>query len=261
MTGASGRLKCVIDSHTDAGSTRADNEDAIAHIEAKGVAVLADGMGGHNAGGVASRQTVAAVLKRIENYLDSRRGTPTIDEAREQLHGAIAEQNRFLFEEAANLPGHEGMGCTLVVVWLVQAQALVANVGDSRCYHLRNGTLSQVTRDHSFVQFQLDHGLVSEEDVRGGQCKNYLLRAVGTANKVAADFFALDLEPGDVLLAVSDGVTEKFRHEALQGKVLEALSSPQPARALVQAAMDSGSRDNVSVQFIQVGPDAGKGRE
>jgi protein phosphatase len=145
------------------------------------------------------------------------------------------------------------MGCTLVVVWLVQEQALIANVGDSRCYHLRGGTLSQITRDHSFVQFQLDNGLISEADARGSERKNYLLRSVGTATKVSADFFAVDLDPGDVLLSVSDGMTEALGHEALQGIVLEAMRSPQPAQALVKAAIDSGSRDNVSVQFIRVG--------
>lgn len=218
--------------------------------------MLADGMGGHNAGGVASRRTVDAVLGHIENYLCSHQATPTIDEAREQLKCAISEQNQALLQEAATVPDHEGMGCTLVVVWVVQTQALIANVGDSRCYYLRSDTLTQITRDHSFVQFQLDHGLVSEDEARSGQCKNYLLRSVGTAENVSVDFFVFDLQPGDVLLTVSDGVTQMLGQEALKDKVLEALASTQPARTLVKAAMDSGSSDNVSVQFIQVSQQA-----
>lgn len=249
------QLKCIIDSYTDAGTTCAGNEDAIAHIESKGVAVLADGLGGHKAGDVASRRTVDGVLSRIDNYLDSRSGAPTLDEAQERLKVAIAEQNHAIFEQAGTVPGHEGMGCTLVVVWLVQKQALVANIGDSRCYHLRKQVLTQVTRDHSFIQFQLDYGLVSEEEARTGQSKNYLLRSVGAADKVVADFFVVDLEPGDILLAASDGMTQTLCQDTLQDKVLEAMKSPQPARALVTAAMDSGSRDNVSVQVIKVGPD------
>ena len=145
------------------------------------------------------------------------------------------------------------MGCTLVVVWMVKAQALIANIGDSRCYHMRNRKLTQVTRDHSFVRFQLDNGLLSEAEVLGGNVKNYLLRSVGTAKKVSADYFVLDLEPGDVLLAVTDGMTEAVNHEALQVKVLEAMDSPNPAHALVTMAIESGSRDNVSVQCICVG--------
>jgi len=248
-------LKCTIDAFSCAGSTRDNNEDAIVHDAAHGLAVLADGMGGHNAGEVASQRTVEGVIKRLQDYLGKHVGVPTIDEAREQLKKVIADINFALFDEANSIPAYAGMGCTLVVVWLVRVQALIANIGDSRCYLLRNRKLIQVTRDHSFVQFQMDNELISEAEVQGGNVKNYLLRSVGTAKKVSADFFVLDLELGDVLLAVSDGMTEALNYDALQDRVLEAIDSPSPAKMLASMAIESGSRDNVSIQCIFFGHD------
>ena len=245
-------MNCTIDAYSDRGSTRAENEDAVAQNPELGIAVLADGMGGHNAGDVASRKTVDALLASMEAYLDSRLEPPTLDEARDHLTAAIAEQNRAIFDEAASVPALEGMGCTLVVTWLLDAQALVANVGDSRCYHLRDQTLTQVTRDHSFVQFQIDNGLISETEARSGGCKNYLLRSIGSSAKVSVDFFVVDLAVGDILLAVSDGITEAFDHPTLHAALLEALRSNHPSRTLVEAAVKAGSRDNVSAQLIRV---------
>ena len=246
------QLKCRVDAYSCSGSKRADNQDAIAHDEARGLSVLADGMGGHNAGDVASRLVVESLLGQIQDYLRSHPSDPTLDEAREQLKYLIAEVNQALFQQASSAPELEGMGCTLVVVWLVRTQVLIANIGDSRCYHLRQQVLKQVTRDHSFVQFQLDHGLISEAEVQQGQFKNYLLRSVGTSKKVSTDFFVLDLEPGDVLLAVSDGMTETLDHEAVQRAVIQVMDGPRPALGLVTAALHSGSCDNISVQFIRV---------
>ena len=245
-------LKCTIDSFSDVGISRTNNEDAIEQCAPKGIAVLADGMGGHNAGEVASRQTVLGLVKGLTIYLESHMGAVDLDAVREHLSLLIAQQNKALFDQAQVDAHLEGMGCTLVVVCLMDAQALIANVGDSRCYHHRQGSLTQVTRDHSFVQFQLDHGYITEAEAHSGQSKNYLLRSVGTSEKVSPDFFVVDIQPEDTLLTCSDGLTEALSNEQLQEKINQALCGGQPARALVQAALDAGSRDNVSVQVMRI---------
>mgnify|MGYP003947149367 CR=1 FL=1 len=246
-------MNITIFAATDVGSTRAGNEDAIAHSMTHGFAVLADGMGGHNAGEVASQQAIESVRDGILSFLGERQSSPTLDEARGFLKTHIQEQNGALYALAGSNLSYAGMGCTLVVVWLIAEQALIANVGDSRCYHLSQGVLKQVTRDHSFVQFQLDHGLITQDESKSDQAKNYLLRAMGTSNKVSPDFFVSDLQSGDVLVTCSDGLTEELSNEQLREKIVEALRCDQPAQALVKAAIDAGSRDNISVQLIHIG--------
>lgn len=240
-----------ITAQTDTGMVRANNEDAIAQNSSLGIAVLADGMGGHNAGEVASQQTVENILKGIAEYVELLDGELSIELARNHLKQLITQQNSDLFHQASTVDAYRGMGCTLVVIWLIGAQALVANVGDSRCYHFRDGLLTQITRDHSFVQFQLDHGLVSEEDIRTGEVKNQLLRAMGTESKVSADFFTVDLQPNDLLLSCSDGLTECLNNDALQDKLIQLSSSEQLEKDLVQIAIEAGSTDNISVQIVR----------
>ncbi len=246
-------MKTFITAQTDTGTVRANNEDAIAQNSSLGIAVLADGMGGHNAGEVASQQTVENILKGIAEYVKLLEGELSIDLARNQLKQLITRQNSDLFQQASTVDAYEGMGCTLVVIWLIGAQALVANVGDSRCYHFRDGLLTQITRDHSFVQFQLDHGLLSEEDIRTGEAKNQLLRAMGTESKVSADLFIVDLQANDLLLSCSDGLTECLNNDTLQDKLIQFSSSEQLENDLVNAAIEAGSADNISVQIVRIG--------
>lgn len=246
-------MKNSITAQTDTGTVRANNEDAIAQNHVHGIAVLADGMGGHNAGEVASQQTVENILKGIEEYVELLDSELSIDLARNHLKQLITQQNSDLFQQASTVNAYEGMGCTLVVIWLIGAQALVANVGDSRCYHFRDGLLTQITRDHSFAQFQLDHGLISEEDIRTGEVKNQLLRAMGTESKVSADFFIVDLQPNDLLLSCSDGLTECLNNDTLQDKLIQFAGSEQLEKDLVNAAIEAGSTDNISVQIVRIG--------
>jgi PPM family protein phosphatase len=247
----------TVDAHTNVGSTRKNNEDAIAHSAENGIAVLADGMGGHNAGEVASQQTTQALMEGLVGYLRAHKVSPEPEEAQRFLKALIASQNKTLYALANSNLAYEGMGCTLVVAWLLDNQALIANVGDSRCYHLSHGVLKQITRDHSFLQFQLDHELISLEEARSGKTKNYLLRAMGTAEKIAPDFFLIDLQAGDVLLTCTDGLTEAFNNQQLLEKIAEALHAPLPSQELVKYAIDAGSRDNISVQLIHIdGKDA-----
>lgn len=242
-----------ISAQSDTGMVRANNEDAVADNSAHGIAVLADGMGGHNAGEVASQQTVENILKGIEEYIELLDGELSIDLARNHLKQLITQQNSDLYYQASTVDAYEGMGCTLVVIWLIGAQALVANVGDSRCYHFRDGLLTQITRDHSFVQFQLDHGLLSEEDIRTDDVKNQLLRAMGTESKVSADFFTVDLQANDLLISCSDGLTECLNNDALQDKLIQFATSEQLEKDLVQMAIEAGSTDNISVQIVRIG--------
>ncbi len=238
---------------TDIGVERSANEDAVGEDIELRLAVLADGMGGHNAGEVASRETVQAVLDGIRRLC---LGNISVDvaQAQEILQRLIADHNVRLFERAGSSTDLNGMGCTLVVVWVIGMQAIVAHVGDSRCYHWRasEGPLFQITRDHTFVQFQLDHGLIEPSEVGTSAAKNYLTRSIGTSKKVKPDFHLLDLSADDVLVSCSDGLTEAADTARLAELMPQALACADPAKFLVDYAKEHGSRDNITVQVLRV---------
>jgi PPM family protein phosphatase len=238
---------------TDRGLFRTCNEDCAAHDQATCVAVLADGMGGHNAGEVASHETVRAVLDGLRRLHPD---AIPIDAACAQLviQELISDHNARLFERAGSSTDLNGMGCTLVVVWVIGMQAVVAHVGDSRCYHWKasEGLLLQITRDHTFVQFQLDHGLIEPSEVGTAAAKNYLTRSIGTSKKVKPDFHLLDLSADDVLVSCSDGLTEAADSARLAELMPQALASADPAKFLVDYAKEHGSRDNITVQVLRV---------
>ena len=237
-------------SHTDIGNTRSENQDCVYANAPLGLAILADGMGGHNGGEVASQRTVFGVAELLEDQLageiaDSAALSGLID-------GAIREQNRRLFGQAQDDPRLHGMGCTLVVVVIRQGRALIANIGDSRAYLFRDGRLVQITTDHSLVQAQIDSGLITEEEAAESNAKNMLTRAVGVAADVKPDFFEARLQPGDWLMTCSDGMLQCHRPAELQAEMAKAVCRDDPARYLVELAVAAGSTDNVSVQVLAV---------
>jgi protein phosphatase len=238
-------------SHTDIGNGRSSNQDSVyANVEL-GLLLLADGMGGHNGGEVASQKTVLGVATQLEDAFE--REHP-IDHAglAELINEAIQRQNRSLFNQAAQDPRLQGMGCTLVVVALAGQGAVIANVGDSRCYHITSGNIVQTTRDHNLAQVQLDSGVLTEEEVEVSSVRNLLTRAVGVAETVEVDLFEVTLEPGDHLITCSDGLVQPYRRAELESLIVSAMVDHDPAWSLVSQAVAAGSRDNVSVQVMRV---------
>jgi protein phosphatase len=250
-----------IASATHTGMVRSHNEDAIATDGSIGLAVLADGMGGYNAGEVASGIAVALITSEMRQAIakTNLHGMPQ-DEGDTQsallLKGVIAKTNTSIFESANSQPQYAGMGTTLVVALFRDNRVSVAHIGDSRLYRLRTEKLDQITRDHSLLQEQIDSGMLSKEAARRSQNKNLVTRALGIEPEVEAEIHTYDVMPGDIFLLCSDGLNDMVEDEDIE-LTLNAMGSnlPLAANQLVQMANDNGGRDNVSVVLVKVNRD------
>lgn len=246
---------------THTGMVRSHNEDSIAIDPEIGLAVLADGMGGYNAGEVASGIATALISSETREALERHRlhetdrahGSPL---ATRLLRDIIARANASIFQSANSQPQYAGMGTTLVVALLCNNQATVAHIGDSRCYRYRAGMLEQITRDHSLLQEQIDSGLLTKEAAKRSQNKNLVTRALGIEPQVEAEIHTHPVQSGDIYLLCSDGLNDMVEDEDI-ALTLGALGAnlPLAAEQLVQMANDNGGRDNISVVLIKVKKD------
>jgi protein phosphatase len=237
---------------TDAGRVRQENEDCIVADAAAGLAVLADGMGGHNAGEVASRMAAELVVSGIRAAC-GRDGRLDPALAERLIASHVAAANAGIFDAARSERRYDGMGTTLVVVAWHAAGVTWGHVGDSRLYLLRDGSLRQLTRDHSIVQEQLERGAISREEARHSANRNVLTRAVGIDPYVEADVSSSDARPGDVYLLCSDGLTDMLPDEEIAGTLREC--GPQirvAAKRLIDEANARGGLDNISVIVARV---------
>ncbi|QNM97354.1 Stp1/IreP family PP2C-type Ser/Thr phosphatase [Chitinimonas koreensis] len=246
---------------TDAGMVRGHNEDAIAYDADAGLAILADGMGGYNAGEVASgiattllSQSIKAAIEVVAPHLpESMSGKPA---AHRILRLEIEKANLAIFQTAQSQPQCAGMGTTLVTALFYDNRLTVAHVGDSRLYRLRQGELVALTRDHSLLQEQLDGGLITPEEAKRSQNKNLVTRAVGIDPQLDPELNDHEVQVGDLYLICSDGLNDMVDDEDI-ALVLTTLTGnlPLAAEQLIQMANDNGGRDNVSVILIRVNRD------
>lgn len=243
---------------TDPGVVRAHNEDAVFGSAPLGLAILADGMGGYNAGEVASGMATALLANNFGELLPSCR-PQLLDAAtgRRIAHRHLAEQvslaNSSILSAARSQPQYAGMGTTLVMAWFYDNQVTVAHIGDSRLYRLRGEEFQQLTRDHSLLQEQIDSGMITPEEARYSQNRNLVTRALGVDPEVDAEIHDYDVESGDIYLLCSDGLNDMVEDEEI-GSTLRMLAAnlPLAAEQLVQMANDNGGRDNVSVILVKV---------
>lgn len=241
---------------TDPGCVREQNEDCLALDPELGLLVVADGLGGHNAGEVASKLAVEVILARARELVGAGKAPAEADPALSpragRLVSCVVEANRAIYEKARAFPGNHGMSTTVVAA-LADARSLtVAHVGDSRLYLLRGGSLRQLTEDHSWVWDQIKHGLMSPEAAETSQLQNILTRALGSEESVAVDVREQDLEPGDIVLLCSDGLT-KMVPDAKAAEILRgAASAQQAADALVALSREAGGVDNITVAVLRV---------
>ncbi|MGZ8210915.1 MAG: Stp1/IreP family PP2C-type Ser/Thr phosphatase [Burkholderiales bacterium] len=241
-----------IAARTDRGRVRSINEDCVAARAEAGFAVLADGMGGHNAGEVASQMAV----RLIAEWLEQRRadmGTVDGSAARSLLASAIERANAEVFKAGAEQARYRGMGTTIVAALWHGAAVTLAHVGDSRAYRLRKGTLEVITRDHTLVQEQLERGLITLAQARIAANRNVLTRAVGTDTVVEIDFGTHDVEPQDLYLLCSDGLHDMLSERAIEETLAAGAHDPGlGAESLVRRANEAGGLDNVSVVLVRV---------
>lgn len=227
---------------TDVGCVRPINEDRAAVFEPS-VYVVADGMGGHAAGEVASHILVEVVRQELA-------GCAAIGE--KELSSAIHRANHAILLTVAERPDCKGMGTTATILHLDGDQALWAHVGDSRLYLLRGGVLHQVTRDHSYVEDLVAQGELTEEEARIHPQKNVLTRAVGVEADIIVDTGRFTVQSGDVLLLATDGLMNMVQEPeicAILGR-----QEGDVARALIEAALASGGRDNVTAVVVVYAP-------
>lgn len=248
-----------IASATDPGRVRSHNEDSIATDPEIGLAVLADGMGGYNAGEVASGIAVAMIARDVRKALkveqQMRLGIPASGPlaAPNLLRQHAAHANRTIYETAQNQRQYRGMGTTLVMALFYDGQVAVGHIGDSRLYRMRDDHLSQLTRDHSLLQEQIDSGMLTREQARHSRNRGIITRAVGIEPQVETEIHVHDTRPDDIYLLCSDGLNDMVSDDDIQ-LTIGALGANLPlvAQQLVQQANDNGGRDNISVILVKV---------
>ncbi|MCE9602612.1 MAG: Stp1/IreP family PP2C-type Ser/Thr phosphatase [Gemmatimonadetes bacterium] len=228
---------------------RSGNEDNFfAEADAKrGVFVVADGMGGHAAGEVASEmavQIVARNLLPLQSVNDD--GAPTT------VAHALKDANRAIYERMLAEVDKQGMGTTLSVLVMSDAGYLIGQIGDSRIYLLRDGALVQITKDHSYVQEQVDAGLLTPEQARYHPYSNVITRCVGASDEVEADIYQGPTRPGDVFLVASDGLTGMVDDRRLQQLLLARSGPGRIVDALIAEANNRGGLDNITAIVVQV---------
>ena len=244
-------------SQTDPGLVRSHNEDSVAFESACGLVVLADGMGGYNAGEVASGIAVSVVATEISHRLQDVSPLDLDVASGDELgvsllRDNIQKANASIYHASQSQPQYAGMGTTIVSGLFYDNRVVVGHVGDSRMYRLRGETLEALTRDHSLLQEQIDSGIISVADARMSKNKNLVTRAVGIDAEVKVEIHVHDVMVGDIYLLCSDGLNDMVEDEDIQS-TLHAMQGNLPLAAvqLVQMANDNGGRDNVSVILVK----------
>ena len=224
---------------THVGLVRLLNEDTVfADTPPYGVA---DGMGGHNAGEVASRLAADRMMERLHGK----------EPSQELMKAALIDVNRAVFSEQVSHQEYSGMGTTLTVLWEGETNVYLGHIGDSRAYLLRDGSLSQVTRDHSLVQEMVSQGLITREEALVHPYRNVITRAVGTDPYVESDCLTLEKSKGDIWLLCSDGLSNFVSDEVIERTLKEQALDPA-ADTLLQTALQNGGRDNISLLIAEV---------
>jgi len=243
---------------TDTGRVREHNEDAIGSIGEIGLMVLADGMGGYNAGEVASGIAVQIVtdLAAEGATREKRDGIDPQSGLMRQsivLRDAIYRSNKIIYQTAQSQTHCEGMGTTIVACMFYDNKISIAHVGDSRAYRMRDGQLDQVTLDHSLLQELVDRGFYSEEEAQRSTNRNYVTRALGVEPTVEVEVHEHEVLPEDIYLLCSDGLCDMVEDDDIHLTISTFNDSLEVlGQQLVDLANDHGGRDNVSVMLAQV---------
>lgn len=245
---------------SDTGRLRTHNEDAVVCDPAHRLAIVADGMGGHSGGEVASSiaaQTVRdAIAGSYTPWLTSRWLPAPVATRRiaRIVSQAVTDANRAVRERAEREPCYRGMGTTLVAAMFHRRDVAIAHVGDSRAYRLRNRELLQLTHDHSCLQEEIDAGLLTPEQARSAPNKNLITRAVGAEDAIRIDIARHSVEAGDRFLLCSDGLSDMLAPDRIRDIVVAHADLPTACAALIREANASGGHDNVSAVLVDVMP-------
>ncbi len=239
---------------TDTGRMREQNEDSIGLVPEAGLVVVADGMGGHQAGEVASKLAVDVITKYVADSFTDTAKAPTAALEIKSMGEAVQEANRAIYELSRQRPECAGMGSTVVAVVFYKDQMCVSHVGDSRLYRFRFGILEQITQDHSVIQELINRGLATEEEARESVSKNLVTRALGIDPAVSPDISEHAVMDEDIYLLCSDGLNDVLADGDIEmiltehGRNLEAA-----VQTMIETANLRGGPDNISVVLVRTG--------
>lgn len=229
---------------SDVGIKRKFNEDSVGHFECDsyGIYIVADGMGGHNAGEVASEMAVSNVIEFVKNNINS------LGEC--VLEDAVENVNKKIYEYSVSNLKLSGMGTTITACLVYDGKIVIANVGDSSCFGINSSGLFKLTKDHSLVQQLIDSGSISEEEAINHPNKNIITRAVGTHEDVEVDIFKFDIDEYDKYLMCSDGLTNEVPIERITEIIQKEDDNELACYELVNEANKNGGRDNITVMLF-----------
>ena len=200
---------------TDPGLARENNEDSVAYDEPTRLGILADGMGGYNAGEIASGMATTFIKSELGRWLSQAGRHANAREVRRAMEICVDNANRSIFNAANSNPQYSGMGTTLVLGVFQDGKLLLGHIGDSRCYRLRGSELAQITKDHSLLQEQMDAGLITPEQAATSSNKNLVTRALGVEDAVLLEVNEHRVDPGDIYLMCSDGLSDMVDDEGI----------------------------------------------
>jgi len=232
---------------TDVGIIRSGNEDNFLMVPERGVFIVADGMGGHAAGEVASEMAVRIIARELGNP-----NGMSDAEAADRMRRAIHESNGAIFDRTLTEHDKRGMGTTATAMVVIGDHYLIGQVGDSRAYVLRDGAFIQLTKDHSYVQEQVDAGYLSPEEARTHPYSNVITRCVGANGEVQPDLYSGALRPSDLYMLASDGLTGMIDDADIKALLTSGQDPETLARELVAEANRRGGLDNITVILIRV---------
>ena len=242
-------MKYTVES--DIGLKRAINEDRAAFFKRPDfyeLALLADGMGGHNAGDVASdmamKQMETAFLQAEAHHFES------TTSKKEWLLQAVKRLNTTIYDYSLSHEDCKGMGTTFIAVLIEQNHCFISHIGDSRVYYFFDEGAKQITKDHSYVNVLVENGEISEEEALTHPKKNFILKAVGTEETIEPDFYEVELAPQSYLLVCSDGLSNKLSVPEMSSVITFPDSMEEKGQKLVKLANDSGGEDNISLVLL-----------
>ena len=243
---------------TDPGLARENNEDSVTVDEPTRLAVLADGMGGYNAGEIASGMATTFIRSELGRWLSQAGRHANSREVRRAMEICVDNANRSIFNAANSNPQYSGMGTTLVLGVFQEGRLMLGHIGDSRCYRLRGTEFQQITKDHSLLQEQMDAGLITAEQAATSSNKNLVTRALGVEDAVLLEVNEHKVEPGDIYLMCSDGLSDMVDDGGIARILTGDVPLEQKVAQLIDTANANGGRDNISVLLAQASTDSKK---
>ncbi len=245
-------------SQTDPGLIRPNNEDAVGFDRETQLCVVADGMGGYNAGEIASGMAVAFIKSEMTRWLTQVMRVADSNQVRRALEICVENTNLSILKAAYANSQYAGMGTTLVVGVFQQDQLILGHIGDSRCYRLRQANLTQITRDHSLLQEQLDAGLITPDEAASSTQKNLVTRALGVEESVPLEVNVHDVLADDIFLLCSDGLTDMADDIEIAQALMTEPTLQTMAQRLLNVANANGGRDNITVLLVRASKNAKK---